>query len=188
MKISLLALKNFKGWREVELPLGQITVLFGTNSSGKSSLLQSILLLKQTVECFDRDRVLHFGESYRDYVKLGDFEETVYGHNPDNEMEISVRWELPNPLAHRSEVISDIKYKARFRFTDDHIVLWSLQYSSTENLKIGIQKDLKDYRISGNDSGKKDRFPYHFSADKLLLYPSGGSQIFSVSRPISVSP
>ncbi|MDM8551487.1 DUF3696 domain-containing protein [Desulfobacterales bacterium HSG2] len=154
MKISLLALKNFKGWREVELPLGQITVLFGTNSSGKSSILQSILLLKQTVESFDRDRVLHFGEPHRDYVELGDFRETVYGHNPENEMEIGILWHLPNPLANRSEVISDIKYNARFRLTDDHIVLWSLQYS-TEKLKIGIQKDLKDYRVFGNDFEKK---------------------------------
>ena len=44
-----LLLKNFKGWEDTgSLRLAPITVFFGSNSSGKTSLLQAILLLKQT--------------------------------------------------------------------------------------------------------------------------------------------
>ena len=83
--VTFLALNNFKGWRQARLPLGQITVLFGTNGSGKTSILQSLLLFKQTVESYDRSRPLHFGEQEKDLIELGSFGETVYGHNLTNE-------------------------------------------------------------------------------------------------------
>jgi len=53
--IHWLSLRNFRCWREVErLPLKPITILFGTNSSGKTALLHSLLMLKQTSESNDR--------------------------------------------------------------------------------------------------------------------------------------
>ena len=41
------------------MAFGSLTGFFGTNSSGKSSILQFLLMLKQTVESSDRSRVLH---------------------------------------------------------------------------------------------------------------------------------
>ena len=38
-----------------------VTVFFGGNSSGKTSLLQSLLLLKQTTDSADRGRVFDLG-------------------------------------------------------------------------------------------------------------------------------
>jgi predicted ATPase len=47
-------LTNFKAWKDTgELVLKPVTMLFGTNSSGKSSLIQGLLLLKQTVQSPD---------------------------------------------------------------------------------------------------------------------------------------
>jgi hypothetical protein len=47
--LSQLVVENFKGFGErTEVPLGPITLIFGANSGGKSSLLQSLLLMKQT--------------------------------------------------------------------------------------------------------------------------------------------
>ena len=61
--LKRLHLKNFKGWEDTgSLELAPITVLFGSNSSGKTSLLQSLLLLKQTAASADRKRVLHTGD------------------------------------------------------------------------------------------------------------------------------
>ncbi len=49
--LTELKLRNFKVWKETgDMRLAPITGLFGTNSSGKSSILQSLLLLKQTIE------------------------------------------------------------------------------------------------------------------------------------------
>ena len=46
--LTQLSLTNYKGFKAQELPLKQITVLVGPNNAGKSSLLEGLLLLKQT--------------------------------------------------------------------------------------------------------------------------------------------
>jgi predicted ATPase len=93
-----LSLKNFKSWREVKsLRFGRITGLFGTNSSGKTSLLQLLLLLKQTAESADRALPLHLGDE-RSLVELGTFRELLHGHDLARELEWSLTWELPEPL------------------------------------------------------------------------------------------
>ncbi|MFI2369029.1 DUF3696 domain-containing protein [Streptomyces sp. NPDC018833] len=51
--IDRLTLHNFKAFRDVSLPLGPLTLLTGLNSSGKSSVLQSIALLRQSYEAGD---------------------------------------------------------------------------------------------------------------------------------------
>ena len=48
--ISNLKLSNFKAFSKADLPLGKITLLTGLNSSGKSTVLQSIALVRQTFE------------------------------------------------------------------------------------------------------------------------------------------
>ena len=69
---------NFKTWPQVDLTFGKITGLFGTNSSGKTSILQFILLLKQTKETTDRAISLDLNGTY---VRLGVYRDMVYGHD-----------------------------------------------------------------------------------------------------------
>ena len=48
--ITQIHLQNFKAWRDsAELTLAPLTLLLGTNAGGKSSFIQSLLLLKQTL-------------------------------------------------------------------------------------------------------------------------------------------
>ena len=48
--ITQMHLQNFKAWRDSgELALAPLTLLLGTNAGGKSSFIQSLLLLKQTL-------------------------------------------------------------------------------------------------------------------------------------------
>lgn len=47
--IDELYLRNFKCFAELRLPLQRLTMLTGTNASGKSSVLQSLVLLHQTM-------------------------------------------------------------------------------------------------------------------------------------------
>jgi predicted ATPase len=45
-----LSFQNFKSWEDTgEIKLAPITGFFGTNSSGKSAILQFLLMLKQTI-------------------------------------------------------------------------------------------------------------------------------------------
>jgi len=46
--ITSIALRNFKAFREIVLPLRKLTLLSGINGSGKSTVLQSLCALKQS--------------------------------------------------------------------------------------------------------------------------------------------
>ncbi|CAM5621855.1 Energy-coupling factor transporter ATP-binding protein EcfA2 OS=Streptomyces albaduncus OX=68172 GN=FHS32_001669 PE=4 SV=1 [Streptomyces griseoloalbus] len=48
--INHITLINFKAFRRLELTLGPLTLLTGLNSSGKSSVLQALGLLRQSYE------------------------------------------------------------------------------------------------------------------------------------------
>ena len=70
-----LHLKQFKSWTDTgPITLAPVTLVLGTNSSGKSSLVQSLLLLKQTVESSDRTIHLNLGgDASTDLFNFGDF-------------------------------------------------------------------------------------------------------------------
>ena len=77
--LNRLDLENFKVWRQLSLPLARVTGLFGGNSSGKSSILQFLLMLKQTKNASDPKVVLHFGDrAGGDFVELGSFRDIVH--------------------------------------------------------------------------------------------------------------
>lgn len=89
--------KNFKSWQDTgQLKLAPITGFFGTNSSGKTSLLQGLLLMKQTIESSDRNQVLDFGDESK-YVDLGSAGEAIFGHSPGT-LEFGFDWNLSEPL------------------------------------------------------------------------------------------
>ena len=48
--LTRIKVKNYKGFKDAEIPIKPITILLGANSSGKSSMLQLLSLLQQTAE------------------------------------------------------------------------------------------------------------------------------------------
>ncbi|KGN91300.1 hypothetical protein HQ45_00535 [Porphyromonas crevioricanis] len=45
-----LRIRNFKCFYDIDIPLGSLTILAGKNGSGKSTVIQSLLLLRRTIE------------------------------------------------------------------------------------------------------------------------------------------
>ena len=96
--ITRLRATNFKSWQDTgTIQMAPLTGLFGTNSSGKTALLQLLLMLKQTVELPDRSRVLHTGDE-RTYVDLGTFHDVVSRHQLPGAITFSIDWTLPKSL------------------------------------------------------------------------------------------
>ena len=96
--ITHIRMKNFKSWEDSpEIKLAPLTGFFGTNSSGKSSLLQMLLLLKQTAELSDSEEVIFFGNE-NSLVNFGDFSEVVHGHNMDAMLELECGCKLRKPI------------------------------------------------------------------------------------------
>ncbi|MCY1705410.1 AAA family ATPase [Pannonibacter sp. SL95] len=76
---SRLKLVNFKAWSDTgDIALRPLTMLLGTNSSGKSTLIQSILLLKQTARSPDRTVHLNLGgDEVNDLFNFGGFDDVL---------------------------------------------------------------------------------------------------------------
>lgn len=73
--ITNMSFTKFKSWEKIEkMRFGAITGFFGTNSSGKTSVIQLLLMIKQTVESTDRLQVLDFGDD-KSPANLGSFRE-----------------------------------------------------------------------------------------------------------------
>lgn len=98
--LTHLKLDNFKIWRTTgAMRLAPLTLLLGTNSSGKSSLIQSLLLIRQTVKGDDPNLDLNLGNpDSNDSVTLGQFQDLLCRHgvaspsNPANQVGIEFRW------------------------------------------------------------------------------------------------
>jgi hypothetical protein len=97
--LTSLSLTNFKAWKSIEkMRLAPITGLFGTNSSGKSSILQFLLMLKQTADSADRGVVLHLGDD-KSPVSLGTFSDLVSQHDASEGVNIELKWSVEKPLS-----------------------------------------------------------------------------------------
>ncbi len=99
--------QNFKSWQDTsKLQFAPLTGLFGANSSGKTSILQVLLMLKQTVERPpDWNEPLYFGNE-ESLVNLGNFGTVIYKHKQDLSLDISVSW--------KSSTVADINKYIRF--------------------------------------------------------------------------
>jgi len=96
--LTNLMLKGFKSWNHIpDMRLAPITGLFGTNSSGKSSLIQFFLMLKQTVDSPDRSQVLNLGDE-RSLVSLGTFRDVIHQHAEAGKLTCQLSWKLPKEL------------------------------------------------------------------------------------------
>jgi predicted ATPase len=91
--LTRLKLENFKSWRELDIELAPITLLFGTNSSGKSNILQSILLLEQTATNIDYvGEGINFGGA-GDYVDLGSYRSMIFNHDDALKVGFGIEWQ-----------------------------------------------------------------------------------------------
>lgn len=89
--ITGISLENFKGIsNRVHIPLRPLTLLFGANSAGKSTILQALLYIREVVRTgnVDLDRLMQGGAS----IDLGGFKNLVHGHDTSRVMRI--RFEL----------------------------------------------------------------------------------------------
>src|SRR6266849_1522824 len=112
---------NFKSWASLVpdgpeflaaqldhagLPLGPVTGLFGANSSGKTSILQVLLLLKQTVESADRRSPLDLGD-VRSPIRLGTFNDVLRNHDERARLVLGLSWKVNKPLTIRDPANPD---------------------------------------------------------------------------------
>jgi predicted ATPase len=134
--LNTLRIQNFKSWKDSGLiRLAPLTVFFGVNSAGKTSLLQFLLMLKQTSESQDQRRVVHPGDDYT-AVELGTFQDLIFEHNLNNNLEFEFSWTLPKPLVlvdrlKRKTETNLLRFFARAASAGDVQYVERLEYSTS---------------------------------------------------------
>lgn len=160
--LTHLRIQNFKSWRDTgAIRLAPITVLFGNNSAGKSSIIQFLLMLKQTVESPDRRRVLHPGDEHTP-VDLGTFRDLVFDHDETLRVAFEVQWTLPealsflDPRSREKYIGKDLRFEASVG-TDtktSQVFVESLQYTlGSENegsLHVGMVPAKQGYKLTAH--------------------------------------
>jgi hypothetical protein len=170
MKIEHLRIDGFKSWRSVDFRLAPITGLFGGNSSGKSSLIQFLLMLKQTKEATDRSLALDFGGP-SSYTDLGSFRDVVFGKEEDGRVEWRIGWDLADPL----EIIDSRTSPPGILFFGNQISL-----SSAVELRHGQPiTAFLSYEFSGETFSLQRKDP---QSRKYQLQPSDKNKPFQFIR------
>lgn len=93
--IKSITLENFKGIRDqVDIELKPVTLLFGPNSAGKSTILQALVYAREVLERhnLDPDRTLLGGE----WMDLGGFDSLIHDHDRSRAMTIGFELDVRN--------------------------------------------------------------------------------------------
>lgn len=111
-----LKLENFKIWRSTgPIRLAPITLLLGTNSSGKSSLIQSLLLIRQTVKGDDPNLDLNLGNpDADDSVTLGQFKDLLCRHGAASESTSATQVGIEFRWSEHGQAESSTLFSARY--------------------------------------------------------------------------
>lgn len=120
-RLTAIELENFKGVGElVRVELAPITLLFGANSAGKSTILQALQYVREVLERRNAnpDRTLYGGE----FVDLGGFRNLV--HQRDLTRRIGIKLELELNRASLPDLVPEPWEDWQAWQTDDEEGLW----------------------------------------------------------------
>jgi predicted ATPase len=121
--LKKLRIQNFKGWKDTgDISLAPLTLFFGTNSSGKSSIGQFLMMLKQTVESPDRKSPLYIGTKNA-AVNLGSYFDILYNRDKSKVLKFCYEWDLNKTLTitdkdeNKSFIVETILFDSELKLT-----------------------------------------------------------------------
>jgi predicted ATPase len=164
--------------------MAPITLFFGENSSGKSSIGQFLMMLKQTVDSSDRKAVFFPGGA-NSAVELGSYHEMVFRRDLAKEIKFEYTWKLPSQLKFKDSLsgknysAEQIEFAARVGLEDDQsraICVKELKYNLLlkrgQKLSVGMARTI----------GKKHQ--YRVDAEKYRLKRNPG-RVWHPGSPVS---
>lgn len=158
-----LRIKEFKAWEDTqEIVMAPITLFFGANSSGKSSIGQLLMMLKQTIDSPDRKSPLHSGGP-QTAVQLGSYHEMVNQRDSSKNITFEYTWDLANDIRVRDPISTnvflgdEISFSASVSFNENSriVELASFNYDIFKDNKISFSVGLKRNLNSKNDFATK---------------------------------
>jgi predicted ATPase len=141
--ITKLEIENFKCFGDrVEIPLKPITLLFGTNSAGKSSIIQAIHYVREVL--LNRNIDVRKTQSAGEWIDLGGFCNFVHNHDLNRIVRVKVEFKASDLF---SEEVQSLLNNTDFDFNIDDaespfnfqqsqsnysLYVWGEEYASIE--------------------------------------------------------
>ncbi|MCX6049686.1 MAG: DUF3696 domain-containing protein [Chloroflexi bacterium] len=150
--LTQLRIQNFKSWRDTgQMRFAPLTGFFGPNSSGKTSILQFLLMLKQTVESNQRSQVLELGNNpaaREFYVNLGTFTDITFNKEVPGKISFEITWNTVEILfVNEDDIVEVEKPSQTISFTaeidqkEDYIPKVNhLLYAIDEQVRVSVQR------------------------------------------------
>ncbi len=178
-----LKLKNFKAWRESgEMSLAPVTLLLGSNSTGKSSLIQSLLLLKQTVTSPDRTIHLNLGgDEVNDYFNFGHFNDVLTKGASPRHFEISFGFGQPGFRRRNSGFIGQGAFSTTYAMNSSGAAV--TQECCMEDAKQSyraVRKDKGAYSIYVGNEGQPRGKSRAYAPERSIALPAEAIQMLGL--------
>lgn len=164
--LKRIQIKNFKALKESDLTLGKLNLLTGINGMGKSSLVQMLLLLKQSNALGDGMLTLN----HEEFASLGKGRDVFYQYSEEkqinfgleNEEEVSRNWSFEYH-ADKEYLQSGQKHDAKELQTHFNLFSDNFQYLSAERIgPRGAYGSSSTYIEHRKQIGTKGEYAVHY--------------------------
>lgn len=152
------------------IALKPVTVLLGTNSSGKSSLIQSLLLLKQTAQSPDRSIHLNLGgDETSDLFNFGSFDDVLKrGTRSPREFSVTFAFE-----AHEQSRVNNGRFSCSYRQTAAGApIIQELALSTTGHRFRTVRKEKENYAIFLDDETRSRAKNRNLVPERSIALPA----------------
>lgn len=180
--ITKIELKNFKCFQLLKLPLAELTLLAGSNASGKSSLLQALVILHQTIRENEWSNRLILNGSI---LSLGTVQDVVNKIHGRNEFELSLTdedsrhsWSF---TGERPEMSMTVNYAPMAGIPSEEILNKLLPVIAGETPKICSKLESLTY-ITAERIGPRDFYPLEDRSTIQTVGPKGEHAVSCLSR------
>lgn len=149
--LKSLELENFKAFGErVKIPFAPITLIFGENSSGKSSILQSLNLLKQTRESREAGALL-LPRTEQGISDLGSFQDLLFDHDLKRNLTIKINTTFEDCFFPISDFPNILLGNKLFKNQDTNEISVELNFC-----RVSLEEDtfLNEIKFSFDDKNK----------------------------------
>ncbi len=180
--INKISVENFKSLKKIDMPLKRLNVLAGLNGMGKSSLIQVLLLLRQSYLISTRRLELK-----GDWVDIGKGYDALYQFAKDEVIRFNLEWDKNKCAEYEFEWSAESNTLNRMQgnATEEHIdnYINNIQYISADRLGSSIMYDMSQNFVKNGILGLYGQYTSHFLSvngnrlkiDSKRLHPSMSS-------------
>ena len=163
--IEFLEIRNFKSIKEYKFELSNLNVVMGLNGMGKSSFVQSILLLRQSRNIKNGELSLN-----DENIKIGKAQDAFYQYSKTDEISFNIKYSGHKELKFNFAYLPEADYlKTKSKVTESDEVLKNtiltsnFQYLNASRLEPQVIHE-KSYRnvVSNRNIGNKGEYTAHF--------------------------